>query len=134
MKPGFLLMIGVFLLVSGCAQLTAKNQESQLENAVTQYGAALRWGRVNEAYAFHRKRDGQQPQADLTVFDHIGVTDFIPINSIIEPDSNAATITVEIDYFDKEYGNIKKIKETELWWFDKDKKIWLIESDFPKFP
>ncbi len=134
MTPRYLIWLVILLITSGCAGMNAKNQASQLDSAVTEYGAALRWGRINAAYAFHQKRDGLQPPADLKIFDHIGITDFMPINTVMEQSGTEATITSEISYFDKEYGTVKKITETQHWWFNAEKKLWLIESDFPKFP
>lgn len=119
--------------MTGCAGANLKNQVDKLNTALTQYGVALRWGHYNQAISYHMNRDGEQLLADRNNLEHYNVTAFSPIDPVVNEDGTEATIPVEIDYYDKEYGTLRKIKEIQYWWYSKESKRWLIESDFPAF-
>jgi hypothetical protein len=141
MKPGLLLSIFMTLClisISGCETLDAKNQLDRLERSLTQYGAALRWGRHREAISFHVARDGKTAEVNLDHLEKFGVTSFNVVSKVFVPSSekdgtNEAVIVAEMSYFHKEQGTIRKLKLNQIWWYNKEIKRWLVETDFPEF-
>ena len=127
------LTIFVIILVAACANLSVKNQADKLKTALDDYGAALRWGRYNQAYAYHFDRDGTQPQVDLNALEKYSVTAFRPVDPALNAEATEATVPVEIDYYDEQYGTLRKFKYIQKWWFNAEIKRWLIASDFPVF-
>lgn len=127
------LMLFALLVMTGCAGANLKNQVDKLNDALTQYGVALRWGHYNKAVSYHINRNGEQALVDPEHMKRFNVTGFRPIDPIVNEAGTAATISMEIDYYDKEYGTLRNIRETQYWWFDEKSKLWLIESGFPSF-
>ena len=133
MKSKAYLVMIFCVLITACSGMEVRNQVDKLEAALEEYGAALRWGRINMAYAYHVYRDGEQPEFDLTKMENYSVTDFKPVSPVVNEDGTEATVPVEIDYYDEQYGTLRKIKYTQLWWYREESKRWYIESDFPDF-
>jgi len=128
-----ILLLLSLIAMTGCAGANFKNQVDKLDTALTQYGVALRWGHYNQAITYHMNRDGEQPLVDINNLEHFNITAFRPIDPVVNEDGMKATIQIEIDYYDKEYGVLRKIRETQYWWYNEEFKRWLIESDFPAF-
>jgi len=90
MKPGILVSVIVVMCVmsgSGCGALKAKNQAEKFERSLTQYAAALRWGRLREAVSFHVAQDGTAAAVNLEHLENFSVTSFKIISKTIIPSS-----------------------------------------------
>ncbi len=141
MKTGILVSIVVVMCVmsvSGCGALEAKNQADKFERSLTQYGAALRWGRLREAISFHVTQDGKVAAVNLEHLENFGVTSFDILSKVIIPNSekngvDEAAIVAEMSYFHKEQGTIRKSKLNQIWWYNAEIKRWLVETEFPEF-
>lgn len=127
------LILFALIAMAGCAGANLRNQVDKLNTALTQYGVALRWAHHSKAISYHVNREGEQALVDRNRLERFNVTSFRPVDPIVHDDGTAATIPIEIDYYDKEYGTLRHIKEIQYWWFDEESKRWLIESDFPAF-
>ena len=132
-----LLWMFAFILCVACADMRAnlniRNQADGLGTALDVYGADLRWGRYQHAYTFHLTRDGKQPQFSMEQLENYSVTSFRPSDPILNADATEAVIPVEIDYYNEQYGMVRKFKDTQKWWFNAKEKKWFTESDFPVF-
>ena len=133
MKSRAILIVIMCVLLIACAGMQATNQADKLNTALIQYGADLRWARINDAYNYHVNQDGEQPPLDLAAMEHFSITGFRPVNPVLNEAGTEATIPVEIDYYDDRYGTLKKLKTTQIWWYREEAKRWFIESDFPDF-
>ena len=127
------LLVLVVILSAACTDLNIKNQADKLKSSLEDYGAALRWGRYNHAFAFHIDQDGKQPEIDLNALEKFSVTAFKPVDPVLNAEATEATIPVEIDYYDEQYGTLKKFKYIQKWWFNTEVKRWFIASEFPQF-
>jgi hypothetical protein len=128
-----ILLLFTLIALTGCAGANLKNQMDKLNTALTQYGVALRWGHYHQAISYHMNRAGEQPLVDKTNLEHYNVTAFRPVDPVVNEEGTEATIPIEIDYYDKEYGVLRNIKETQYWWYNEETKRWLTESAFPAF-
>lgn len=126
-------LLWVFLLwaCSGCKSLDIQNQNDRLLSALNTYAAHLRWGRANEAYRYHIRRDGTQPLVDLERLENYSITSVVPLDMVVNSDATEATIPMEISYFYEQDGALRTMKETQIWWYSKEAKAWLTESEFP---
>ncbi|HKK16139.1 MAG TPA: hypothetical protein VJ981_05495 [Gammaproteobacteria bacterium] len=131
------ILYGLFLILllatGGCNNINVKNQVSKLDTSLRHYGADLRWGRFNQAYQYHVSREGTRPAIDLANLENFSVTNFKPIDPVVNEIGTEAEIPVEIDYYDEQYGTLKKIRYTQHWWYDTESKHWFTESDYPHF-
>ena len=141
MKPGILASIVVAMCVmsiTGCGTLDFKNREDKLERSLTQYSAALRWGRLREAISFHVTQDEKVAAVSLEHLENFSVTSFEIVSKVIIPSSekngvDEAAIVAKMSYFHKEQGTIRKSKLNQIWWYNAEIKRWLVETDFPEF-
>lgn len=127
------LAVFTVIFVAACANISISNQADKLRTALSDYGAALRWGRYNQAYAYHFDRDGNQPKVDFNELEKYSVTSYKPLDPILNEDATEATVPVEIDYYNEQYGTLKKFKYTQKWWYNPEVKRWLTASEFPVF-
>ncbi len=124
----------VVLLVSICSACTAlntQNQQDKFETSIGQYGAALRWGRYNEAYSFHIRKDETQPEVDLEKLEKFSVASFKILERTVNPETTEIILLVEIGYYDEQFGTLRKMKQKQIWWFNEKIKRWLTEADYP---
>ena len=98
-----------------------------------QYDKALRWAELRDAASYHVNRQGIPLVIDIEYAKQFSVTDINVLEKIINPEINEANILVEISYYHKEYGTVKKIRQEQLWWLNQEAGVWLIESGFPEF-
>lgn len=141
MKPGLLLSMVITLCVmsiTGCETLSNKNQAEKLSRSVTHYGAALRWARHREAISYHVTRDEKFAEVDIDQLENFGVTSFEVLSKTIIPSAEKggvteAVIDAEMSYFHKEQGTVRKLKLSQIWWYNAEIKRWLIETEFPEF-
>lgn len=127
------MLLVVLVVAAGCNNINVRNNVSKLDTSLRHYGADLRWGRFNQAYQYHLGREGTRPTVDMAKMENFSVTDFKPIDPVVNETATEAEVPVEIDYYDEQYGTLKKIRYTQYWWFDPESKHWFTESDYPAF-
>jgi len=143
MESGFLVSVILAMcvvLMAGCGTigaLDARSQSEKLERSLEQYGAALRWARYREAISFHVTQEEKFAEVDLDYLENFGITSLNILSKVIVPSSekggiNEAAITAEIHYFHKEQGTVRKLKLSQIWWYNAKIKRWLMETDFPE--
>ena len=133
MKARGCLVVLMCIFLAACASMNVRNQVDKLNRTLIDYGADLRWGRINMAYAYHVDKDGNQILYDLDKMENISITAFQPVNPVINEDGSDATVPVEIDYYDERSGALQKLKYVQHWWYQKDAKRWFVDSPFPDF-
>lgn len=132
MNLRYLLWVFVLVLCSACMEtMKVKDQSDRLTLALTHYGADLRWGRYHEAYGYHVNREGIKPQINLERLEGFSITSFTPIQPALNATATEAVVPFEMKYYDEQYGTLRTLKETQKWWFDVERNVWHIETDFP---
>ncbi len=132
MKPSIVLLL-IFPLLPACNQVKSGQQASAYEDAVTRYVASLRWGRFEDARAFHRTKEGEIPSVDIDKLERIRITGHTIRKNTIDPELDAGLTEVELKYYGNDSATIKKFTFSHHWWYDKRSKRWFIESEFPTF-
>ena len=125
----FLLMV----LLQSCNSFKVRETVDALENALTYYNVALRWGMYKEAYSYHYSPSGKQPPAKLDGLEEISVTGIEVTEKTINKEHDEAYVETTITYFLKTQGTIKKLKLKQNWWFNKENKQWFVDYPFPEF-
>jgi hypothetical protein len=120
----------VLLAACGAAE---KKKAYDLNEAIDDYVAALRWSRGDEARSYHLTRDGERPPEDVSAMEDIRVTGYHIRKRAINQELDAASVTADIDYYQEEYGTLKHMTLHQEWWYNEELNRWFIESDFPTF-
>ena len=123
----FLLM----MLLQSCNTFKVRETVAALEDSITNYNVALRWGMYKDAYSYHFSPDGKQPPAKLDDLEEISVTGIEVTEKVINTDHTEADVESTITYFLKTQGIIKKIRLNQKWWFNEQYKQWFVDHPFP---
>ena len=129
----FLVIFLLMLLLQSCNTFKVRETVAALEDSITNYNVALRWGMYKEAYSYHYSPEGKQPPATLDGLEEISVTGIEISEKLINRDHTEADVEINITYFLKTQGTIKKIMLNQDWWFNKEHKQWFVDHPFPKF-
>ena len=129
----YFLVLVVIVVISACSTFKVRETMEALENAITNYNVALRWGMHKEAYNYHYSSDGKQYPVDLSLLEEISVTGIEVTEKIVNPEHTEAFVEATISYYFKSEGNIKKINLNQKWWLNKNLNQWFIDQPFPKF-
>ena len=128
-----LIFMGLIFSLGACKQYTITKRVNNIEAAVTSYDVAMRWAQYSEAYAYHISPDGIRPFTDLDLLQELSVTGVKVIEKNINLENTEAVVKIEISYYFKNEGTIKKIKLEQHWWVKEETNQWFIDGDFPKF-
>ena len=131
--PKLIIVVFLAIVLAACNGLGARQKGDGLVTAMDEYVAALRWGRFDSAKAYHLKEDGSQPQFDSAQLEYIRVTGHTVKKKTINETLDEAEVEMEMQYYNNEYGTLKKINVNLVWWYDGNSKRWYLGSDFPKF-
>jgi hypothetical protein len=127
----FLVLFLLMILLQSCNTFKVRETVAALENSITNYNVALRWGMYKDAYSYHFSPDGKQPPAKLDDLEEISVTGIEVTEKVINTDHTEADVESTITYFLKTQGIIKKIKLNQKWWFNEQYKQWFVDHPFP---
>lgn len=131
--PKQIIIFSLMIILSACNGVGTRKKAEGLETAIDEYVAALRWGRFDKAMEYHVNKDNINPEIDSSKLEHIKVTGHVFKKKTVNEEIDAATLQIEMQYYNKEYGTLKKIIIDQEWWFSEDVKSWFLSSDFPKF-
>ena len=128
-----LIFLGLIVSLGACKQYMTTKRVNNIEAAVTSYDVAMRWAQYSEAYAYHVSPDGIRPFTNLDLLEELSVTGVKVIEKTLNPENTEAVVKIEISYYFKDEGTIKKLKLQQRWWVKEETNQWFIDGDFPKF-
>jgi len=129
----FLIPFSLMILLVSCNSLKVREQITSLDDSISNYNVALRWGMYKDAYSYHYSPKGIQPPAKLDDLEQISVTGVEVTEKKISTEHNEAYIETVVTYFLQTERSIKKIKLNQRWWFNEEFKKWFIDNAFPEF-
>lgn len=135
MNRGFrlIVLISVLMLQYGCGGSLQRQKLETLDYAIDDYAYALRWGRLNDAVAYHMDEEGEKPSIDTSVMDSIRITSFTITEKNLNTEMTEATVKGQFSYYDEEYGTLRSIDYQQRWWYEPDSRKWLLDGEFPRF-
>jgi hypothetical protein len=131
--PKIIIIFSLILMLTACNGVGTKKKSEGLETAIDEYVAALRWGRFDKAVEYHFDKEDNSLDVDTSKLEYIKVTGHTFKKKVINEEVDEAALQLELQYYNEEYGTVKKIIIDQVWWYSEDAKRWLLSSDFPKF-
>ena len=131
LRLSFIFLVGMTLC--SCEAMKSKDLTNRFERTLRDYETALRWAEYRAAASYHVSREGIPLVVDIEYAKNFNVTRINILQKTVNPEVTEAVILAEIDYYNKEYGTVKILRQELHWWRDPEGKAWLIESDFPEF-
>ncbi len=127
-------------ILYGCASAAARDRVDKLEQTLSSYSSALRWGDYRGALSLHISQDDENPPAepDMTYLEQFKVTDFNIVKKDItsatdEDGVTQATVLAEINYIHVDRQVVKKLQIEQIWRYQPERKRWVVTTDFPAF-
>jgi hypothetical protein len=126
-----LVVILLALEGGGCASVKKDAKRIALENALSSYRQAIRWGYFPAAAGF------LDPELDLEVdlqaLENVRVTGYEVVQpGMVGPDDVAVQL-VQIDYVLSDRQRLRKLADRQRWRYDDDGKAWWLQSGLPDF-
>ncbi len=128
---GRLLLASALLLLAACSTLEHASSSKRLQLQLQKYDHAVRWGDLEEMYAF--VKPGDQPLELPKGLDNIRVTDYEPLTTITEEPDKRVRRRVKIEYLHRDRQVVKKIIDDQLWEYDETTKQWFRTNPPPEF-
>jgi hypothetical protein len=124
-----------FALFAACLALIScwhSTHLMKMEDELTNYGEALRWGLYQKAGDFRSPL--KRTRIDLGQLKNIHVTSYTPIYRD-EPNGSSTIYkqTVDIHFYDESTGIERSLTDNQTWRYDKDRDHWFLETGLPKF-
>jgi hypothetical protein len=128
-----IVLTALLLSMSACGSTGEKQKLETLNDAIDNYAYALRWGRIDDAVAYHINKNGIKPEIDLALMKSIRVTGFTIRGRDVNPEQTEATVKGEFNYYHDQYGTLRTMEYTQNWWYQPETKKWFLDSEFPVF-
>ena len=131
--PKHIFIFTLIVILTACNGVGSRKKAEGLETAIDEYVAALRWGRFDKAMEYHVDKENNRPEIDTSKLEYIKVTGHVFKKKTINEEIDEAILQIEMQYYHKEYGTLKKIIIDQDWWYAEKAKKWFLSNDFPKF-
>lgn len=121
------------LLLAACGGSGSAKRLDTLDEAVNHYGQALRWGRYEDAEAFHMSREGQRAMFKAENLESIRITGYSVRERTLSEDLLEADVSGDYSYYSTSYGTLRHVSFQQKWWYDEEAKRWFVEGELPEF-
>jgi len=126
-----LLVVLVVLVVAGCGTVKDDAKRIGLENTLSSYRQAIRWGQFPAAAGF--VAPSERSDLDLDALKTVRVTGYDVVRQgIIDPDDTAVQM-VQIDYVIEDRQRLERLTDRQRWRYDAQYQAWWLESGLPDF-
>lgn len=127
-------MIALMALpLAGCENFKTKDQSNRLDQALSAYTGAIRWGNYDTAMVFAVPRSGTGPGVNPDALVGLKVTGFTTRINRVNPTADEANVTVGFTYYHQDRTSIRQVEQTATWYFDPVRQGWLMDSPMPEF-
>lgn len=125
-------VLGLLALMStGCA--TTVDRLNQLDDTLTGYERAIRWGHLNLAASLHQPMLDEAQAKQLASLNDLRVSTYQVLNSQLDDKGKVLLQRVEIKYFFDADPLVRSQVVNQKWDYDEARKRWAISTPFPEF-
>lgn len=126
-----LLFSALTLALAGCGQVKEDAKRIALENTLSSYRQAIRWGYFPAAAGFVSPE--QRADLDEKRLENIRVTGYEVVQpGVIGPDATAVQL-VQIQYVLEDRQRLEQLADRQHWRYDPLTEAWWLESGLPSF-
>jgi len=125
------LLLLLIISLSGCmGTIKERKKAIVLEQTLSHYRTAMRWGRWESLFTFRDIKAPAVPELDL---DNIQVTGYEIRQPPTEIEENKVVQGVQIEYVLRDQQRLRDLRDMQEWRFDPEQKSWTLFSPFPEF-
>jgi hypothetical protein len=127
------LLLGLALIGAGCSSVEVRSKVNVYNDTVKNYAKLLRWGFYEDAYAYHRLKDGEAEldEVDFEALKDVRVTKLVMKSKSMDEDTMEGEIGFSLDYYNNYTGYVHSLSVRQDWWFDPGSETWHIDEQFP---
>ena len=125
-----ILLVLLALSLAGCTSYQERKKEIVLDNTLSKYRTAMRWGHWDTCLSFRDLKAPTVPEQDL---DNIQVTSYEIRQPPVSTKEDVVLQVVEIQYVLRDRQRLRKVYDKQEWRFDVEQKVWRLHSPFPEF-
>jgi len=126
-----LLLTGVVLLFAACSSMEQAGMNKKLQLQLQSYDHAVRWGDLEEMYAF--VKPGDEPLVVPGGLANVRVTAYEPLTTITEAQGRKVRRRVKIQYLHRDRQVVKTLIDEQLWEYDDKLEQWFRVNPPPEF-
>lgn len=124
-------VVVIVLVQCGCASVKEDSKRIALENTLSSYRQAIRWGYFPAAAGFLSPT--AQGAADIEALKNVRVTGYEVVQpGLVAPDDTAVQL-VQIDYVLKDRQRLQQLADRQRWRYDEEGRAWWLETGLPDF-
>lgn len=121
----------LLLFAAGCGPLKDDTRQAALENTLSSYRQAIRWGHYPAAAGFLSPES--RTELDLDALSNIRVTGYEVVRQgVIGPDDNMLQL-VQIEYVREDRQQLERLLDHQHWRYDASQRAWWLASGLPEF-
>ena len=106
---------------------------STFDETTRLYGRLLRWREFEGAVNMIRHQDESSVAVDIEQYDDLRVTDYEIKKVVMGDDLKTAEVEADISYYFETTNTVKKLRDTQSWWYLEEAEKWFLDDDLPAF-
>ncbi|MFK7815256.1 MAG: hypothetical protein AB8B92_02890 [Gammaproteobacteria bacterium] len=119
--------------ISGCASKKKNQTLSTFDETTRLYGRLLRWREYEGAVNMIRHQDESSVEVDVEAYNDLRVTDYEIKKVVMGEELKTAVVEADISYYFETTNSVKKIRDTQNWWYLEEAEKWFLDDDLPAF-
>jgi hypothetical protein len=130
--PRLIPLLGVVLLLAGCATVEKDKRAIALQAATNGYQSAIRWGYYETAFGYLHpdlRKDKPVPHG----LKDLRLTGYDVVQPPTMQDEDTAIQVVNIEYLYEDRQVVKRISDRQVWKWDDALDSWWLKSGLPAF-
>lgn len=131
-----IILVAIFLSFSslgGCATKKKNETLRTFDETTRLYGRLLRWREFEGAVNMIRHQDESSVEVNLDELKDLRVTDYEIKKVVMGEDLKTAEVEADISYYFETTNTVKKLRDTQSWWYLEEATKWFLDDDFPAF-
>lgn len=128
-----ILSLSIGLWACGSVPMTSPERIEALEQSLTNYYSALRWGHYAEAASLRASRSEAMEPSSMDALDHIRVTSYEITDQVVNEAQDEAKVVASVSFYIDDIGAVRTVMDRHTWWFDKTRKRWFLDGELPDF-
>lgn len=128
-----IILLSLSLLLVSCNGVNIKQQVRTLDEAITEYNTSLRWGMYKNVDAYNKSADGISTPVNREAMKDIRITGYEVMEKHLNSDATEAIVKGQINYYNNEFGTLRKVPFEQKWWYDTESNHWFVEGAMPEF-
>jgi len=124
---------GLAAALAGCAGMKKKDLAARLDQALSAYAGAIRWGNYETAAAFAVPRAAAPRVVDPSALSGLKVPGYSERFNRVNEAGDEAEVSLSFTYYQETRGTLRTVEQDATWYYDDEREVWLMDAGLPAF-